>query len=792
MGHGISLRGALALSCSARAVCLLAGFALGGVAPALAQTAANAPVNLDLGSVLATGAAGGTTDFQDMTGAAPNEAPSVAPLNSTQPTSLVNQKTIANNFIGTQSFADIATLTPSVSSIDPNGPGLSEESGPTIRGFQDGQFNVTFDGIPIGDSNDFTHHTTSFFASNDIGTEIVDRGPGTAETVGDATFGGTISVRTKDPLPVATLTPYGEYGSFYTHQEGLEYDTGAVSYADGASAVFDGEHLQSSGALTYNHQERTNLFAKVEVPVSANTTITALAMFNKLYQNFPFGATLQQEQVLGGDYGYNDNPASQSYYRYNDDHINTDMEYVGIQSNLGSGVLYDGKVYTYAYYHRDLNGDDANDYDPTTGQPYTVGVPNEAELSPGGPIIAGAVPGETFSNSYRSVGAIQRLEKDFQWGDIKTGVWFDHQSNTRYVTEVDLTDGNAPNYDPADANGGKITPANNFGQIVRLQHNQLYTFQPYGQVDYKPIEGLTLTGGVKFADFRRALDGIVNQKTELTQGYDHTWSKLLPSFEARYDFSADFSGYAQVAEGFLAPNLNTLYVSDLSAESFQPQTTWNYQTGVAYQSQNLALGADVYLVHFNNFINSTSIIVNGLPTKTFVNQGGVIYKGIEGEAAYTLGGGLTSFANAGLNKANATASNDYIGEAPQFTANFGLVYDQNGVYASIIDQLTGGEYDTNGQPAGNPNSRLPGNWYDPYNVLNLTAGYTFNHLAPHLNQVSVKLNLDNITNQTQNYFSPGTIAGGNNPAQPANSGATLYYRLPGVSAFVSASLPINF
>ena len=70
-----------------------------------------------------------------------------------------------------------------------NGIGLSESKA-QIRGFQDGEYNVTYDGVPFGDTNDPTHHSTTFFPSNTIETLIVDRGPGNASQLGQATFGG--------------------------------------------------------------------------------------------------------------------------------------------------------------------------------------------------------------------------------------------------------------------------------------------------------------------------------------------------------------------------------------------------------------------------------------------------------------------------------------------------------------------------------------------------------------------------------------------------------------------------
>ncbi len=784
MRSTIMMRRSLARACSPLALALSLA-----AAPALAQNA-NAPVNLDLGAVLSTGAAG-TADLINTPGTAPYEAPSLTPLNSTQPTSVVTKHTTDNMLIGTQRFADIARLTPSVSTISPNGPGLQEANGPVIRGFQDGQYNVTFDGIPFGDSNDFTHHSTSFFTDSELGQTIVDRGPGTAETVGDATFGGTISLRTINPAATRTLTPYATYGSYNTSDVGMRLDTGAIQSANGVSAVFNAEHIQSNGALQNANQERKNFFGKVVIPVNSGTTVTLMAEYGNVYQNPAIGATSDEMAYYGKNFAYTTDPNQQNYNKYNNDHIVTDMEYIDLQSNFGNGWLYDGKIYTYAYYHHDLNGDDVNDQGvpgqyntgPGTSTLPSGSTPNEVVLTPGGTAVAG-VPGQTFMMDYRSVGTIQRMEKDLAWGDFKAGLWFDHQVNTRYVGEVSLTNGNAPNYDPLNQNGGAL--------IDRLQHNQLYTFQPYGQFDWKPIDGLTVTAGLKYAFFRRALNATVNQGTELPQGYSHNYDKMLPSFEIRYSINPNLSVYGQAAEGFLAPNLKDYYTTAVTVQSLKPQSTLNFQAGFAYQDEHLALGGDVYDIHFQNFVQSHK--VGGV--KVFYNSGGAFYRGIEGEATYTFDNGFSLFTNAGYNQAYYTSLQNgpanqyvrgvYVSNAPQFTSNVGVIYDQNGIYGSIIDQLTGGSYTgTNGTGAyaNSPAAgKSPGGWYDPYNVVNVAAGYTFNHLTPNLTQVNVKLNLDNITNQRQVISDNGTN----------NLGQTLYWVLPGVSAFATISVPINF
>jgi iron complex outermembrane receptor protein len=739
------------------------------VAPAAAQVAtpAPAPLNINLGAVTAQ-----NDSLTETPGTAPYEAPSIAPMTATQPTSVLSEQSIQNNFSATSSYSDIVKLSPSVSGTDPNGPGLMESQVLSIRGFQDGQYNVTFDGIPLvetavgGDPNDFAHHTTSYFMDNDVGDIVVDRGPGTASTIGNATFGGTIAVATKNPLPDLTLTPTATLGSFDTRLLGAEFDSGPIG-PTGATMVVDFEHLKSNGYLTNAGQERGNFFAKLIVPVNPDTVLTFLAMYNRTFQHTTLGQTLQQIDTLGPNYGLSGDPTNQAYTGYNTDRINADFEYAGIVSHFAPGWTLDNKLYTYGYDYDGHNGNDPN------GD------------SPNGTVILDAagnydtynndVPGQNLRNAYRSIGDILRLEKDFAAGDVKFGVWFDEQRNRRTLTEIDLTAGGVYNY---DGNGVGYSP------IDVLERNETNTAQPYLQLDLKPIPGLTLTPGVKYAwyerNFNEPYDNLVTTTTLVTPtdavGYVRTYDKLLPSFEARYQFMPALSAYAQVAEGYLGPNRNVLYTTTGYDPDNTPETTWNYQAGFAYQTAALALDADVYLVHFNNLISSHS----AGPTTIFYNSGGVVYRGVEGEATYNVGGGVSVFGNGSVNDAETTATHTPLAETPQFTANSGLIYNNHGLYTAIIDQWTGGHYDNNALSAGN----VPGQWYDPYNLVGVSAAYDFAAAGGLVRRAPLKLKLDieNLTNQTQIFDSIGTAGDGVTP---------LYFTLPGRSVFVTASVPLG-
>jgi iron complex outermembrane receptor protein len=120
-------------------------------------------------------------------------APLTASLTTTQPQAAISREFI-DNANAASDFNELIALTPGVSITGTgNGQGFSETKA-VIRGFQDGEYNVTYDSIPFADTNNPTHHSTAFFPSTTIETVVVDRGPGNASQLGQATYGGNINM----------------------------------------------------------------------------------------------------------------------------------------------------------------------------------------------------------------------------------------------------------------------------------------------------------------------------------------------------------------------------------------------------------------------------------------------------------------------------------------------------------------------------------------------------------------------------------------------------------------------
>ena len=685
---------------------------------------------------------------------AASEAPTAAPLDAVQPTSIISQDFIAKNLPPSTNYDEAIKFSPSVFDTAPNGPGLAESQNISIRGFQDGQFNVTFDGIPWQDSNDFTHHSTSYLMAHDLGAISVDRGPGTASTIGNATFGGTVGVLSKAPASQFGVTPYASYGSFNTAVYGAELDSGAIEQTGGTRVMLDAEGLSSDGYLTNEGQNRKNIFLKAVQPLGANTTLTFAAMYNHIHQGISLGATAAEIAQFGPNYGLSRDPTSQNYFGYNFDQIASDFEYADLQTAFGDGWSFDGKVYTYGYFHHGFNGEDPN------GE-----FPNGTIVN--GTAFANDVPGQALINSYRSVGTIARLTKELPSGDVKAGIWYDHQTNFRSVYEVDMSQGMALNTNP---NTGAAFSTNNlsgFG-IDRLLRQSLDTAQPYLQFDWTPIDDLTLTPGVRYSYFNRYVNATVNVKTGQQQTpYNQSFGQVLPSFEAHYNFSTQWSAYAQAAEGFLAPNENFFNFADPAAGGFSPEKTWNYQAGTAAQFEDLAASADLYYIDFTNFITTTNVGGNTVPQ----NLGGVTYMGLEGEATYLVGAGVSVYASGSVNSAK-DRSHNWVPNAPDSTWALGLLYDQNGFNASLLGRYIGARFGASGDTEA----------LSPLFTLDLAAGYNLAKLDDDLHNTTIQIQVDNLGDVKKIINFVGTTVG---------AGTPLFWTQPGRSVFVNLSTTLD-
>src|ERR1019366_501728 len=153
--------------------------------------------------------------IQDSVSLAVETAPAGNTLDATAARTEISTAFIKNFIAPTSDFAEVVNLAPGTFSLNPNGIGLGQ--GKTFfRGFQDGQYTITFDGIPFEDTNSPTHHSWASFPSEWISSVDFDRSPGQASDFGPTNFGGSINLKSPELQADPDIRGTVSYGSFNT------------------------------------------------------------------------------------------------------------------------------------------------------------------------------------------------------------------------------------------------------------------------------------------------------------------------------------------------------------------------------------------------------------------------------------------------------------------------------------------------------------------------------------------------------------------------------------------------
>src|SRR5215471_854686 len=442
-------------------------------------------------------------------------APSQASLTARSAQSLISNEYIRNYTSPVSDYSQVLQMAPGTFSVSPNGPGLGDTK-TFFRGFKDGYYSMTYDGIPFGDTNDPTHHSWVFFPAQTIGSTVVDRSPGTAASVGPSTYGGSVNLISRGMRAGPLLAGTYSYGSWNTQLFDLEYNTGQFGPDGRNRLLIEAHQMTSDGYQTYNTQKRNAFQAKYQYQASENTSITAFSSIMQLTSNTPNqkGATRAQIAQYGDNFLMSGDPSSPLYYGYNFYDIPTNFEYVGLRTMFAGGWAIDDKAY-YMRYHNKQN------YNGLTS--------------------ISATSATDKLNSYWKWGNLLPVSYVNEHGMFRTGLWSEYASTDRYQT-------------PSDPRTWVDAPLPNFHEMFGTT-----TLQPYAEYEWRMTPTLTVTPGIKYAyykqDFRQFADGKTVGNLNGQPYVDHVgdYNSWLPTINAHWLPQSFWSLYAQYADGSNIP-----------------------------------------------------------------------------------------------------------------------------------------------------------------------------------------------------------------------------------------------
>jgi iron complex outermembrane receptor protein len=615
-------------------------------------------------------------------------------------------------------FAEVLNLAPGTFSLNPNGVGLGQ--GKTyFRGFSDGQYTMTFDGIPFEDTNSPTHHSWANFPAQWLGGTDFDRSPGQASNFGPTNFGGSINLLSPDLQPNQDIRATGSYGSFNTRLLQADYDSGQFGPGNRNSLLFDVHQLLSDGYQTFNYQKRVAGSGKYQYRLSDRTAVTVYGSLVDIWNNTPNTTNPTRAQVaqFGDNFLLNNDPTSAYFYGYNFYHVQTDFEYIDFNSDLGDGWRFDDKAYTTRYWNK---------------QNYQ----NGATLN----FTASKPSGVDKLNGYRHAGDTAILSKDLKWGVFRTGFWYDWAYTDRYQI-------------PTNVLTWADTPLGNFHEHFITQ-----TLQPFAEYEFRPTQKLTITAGIKDAHYNMALNqyqdngkivgclGGVASKDPVSGApicvggaafVSHTigYNNWLPTLTARYRVRRNWSAYAQFAEGSVIPPSNVFDVPNGNVLSPpKPTLAKTYQIGSVLKYNRWTLDVDAYYVHFQNGYDSFIDPTSNEPV--FVATGPSNTRGLEAESNIVIGHGLTLYLNGSMGSAKYQTGPSYpnggewVANTPKDTETVGVFWQQKNWDVGFTNKRVGRMYNDN----GSLNYLISGVTIpypvdqaikiDPFNVSNLFFNYT--------------------------------------------------------------------
>ncbi|WP_197412553.1 TonB-dependent receptor [Novosphingobium sp. Fuku2-ISO-50] len=709
-----------ALYGTAIALCLGAAPAFAADAPAPAADAADNTIR--------------NTDDIIVTGTKVNQAtPITASVHTFEPQAIVSRSIIENSIAPTADYSQVILLTPSASLLPSSGNGVGlGDAKIVLRGFKDGQYNMTIDGVPFGDTNDPTHHSTSYFPNGTYDRIIVDRGPGGATDLGQASYGGQVHLISREVENKFFVENQSVYGSFDTWMERLTVNSGEIKALGGLKLMGVGEYKTTNGALTHESADWTNLFGKAELPIGNNAKFTFVAAYN----HSPFhqsdaggGATQAQINMFGQNFGGVDpSQAAGSGYTnartdWNWEIKTTDFEIARLQWNVASNIAIDNKAYTYFYKNFTISTTDSTDpcnilstATQCSGSAYKNAKAQGTGLEgSGGATLKGDIPGYSKLNQYRVLGDILQTTWTNSLGILKVGAWYEHAETKRYRYFYDFTSASAAgglgdeyfnasimnngsnwSWDQktstgfVEANGTPLPAYLNFDE-----HSGWNQIQFFGEMAFKLLDDkLTLTPGVKSMVFTRFIDTPIAAQSSRHSLYDHqNYKPTLPYATINYLIQPNLSIYGQFAKGFVIPSLSNSLESSGANNALVPVVpvptkTTNWQTGMVYAGNRINVDVDGYYILASN---STAVDPTN-PNVQVLNANPARYEGLEGQISYVILPHLTALANATIMSSKDETTHLWLPSSPTNTETLGLLYN-NGIFNfSFIEKFTGRQY----------------------------------------------------------------------------------------------------
>ena len=256
------------------------------------------------------------------------------------------------------------------------------------------------------------------------------------------------------------------------------------------------------------------------------------------------------------------------------------------------------------------------------------------------------------------------------------------------------------------------------------------TYAVFGQIEFQPIDPLTLTAGLRYEKNQDELNrdrvfirpnGTIISQSLLPRNSEVEDDVVLPKIAATYRLSPNLAVYGSIARG-AKPSTQNFRATDPALLALRPERSWSYEVGAKSSWFNNRLVAN-FAAYWTDVSDYQVLIASQNRVFQDIANAEVKTNGIEFELRARLFEGLELIAGVGTTNARFTEyTNPLSGQnlsgrkllyAPEYTYNIAVQYRLSRIFSRLELQSYGTTFfnDTNTFEQ------------EPYTLVNVRVGY---------------------------------------------------------------------
>ena len=714
-------------------------------------------------------------------------------------------------------------LLPGVNSFSYDATGLFG-GGVRVRGFTGEQMGLTINGAPVNDSGNFAVYPQEYTDTENLCEVFLTQGSTDTEAPHVGASGGNIGLVTCAPSDKRNFRAAQSVGQLNYRRTFLRADTGLigpsnlkafVSYSNSQAKKFKGlggadrDHVDLGAEMRPNADLFIGTSLLYNRAINNNIRTLTSAQISQFGRKLDFGTTPPQHLTAVGGTAQSEAAPADGYYAFN---INPFRNYLWtgkVEYKASKDLTLSAEPYFWYGYGtgggqiqtvsegssttllgrgvRDINGD---------------GDTLDRVLAYGSSVTETNRPGITFKANYR-------LNNQ----TITAGYWMERARHRQTGPRVTFDNaGNSSNLWLDDPSKYLLrqdgTPFQARDWMTISSANSLFLQDNISLMNDK----LLLQLGLRQSQIKRDFTNYANEGSSATTGRSdgtynivRTYSKLLPSFGAKYNLDEKQSAFFNVAQNFRAPsnfvlaNLLTggsivngvLTGAKLTSPNVDKETSTNVDIGYRYQSETTTFSGSLFFVNFQNRIAAAWDVERQL--RTDYNVGNVAVKGIELEGGQRLSSNFSLYGSLTYTDSKMRQNMQLVAppggpeltagkqlpDTPKFMAAAAVAYKDGPWIGTLSAKHTGRAYSTLVN-----DERMPA-----YTVFNLMVGYRLPGNGFFKNP-ELRLNIDNLFNA--NYLRINSPSGSSFTVRALGTGGSLPSYYIGAPRFASVTLRSDF